>query len=212
MSLTLVIGNKNFSSWSLRAWLAIELTGAAYDEVLVSLYGPESRRQLLQHSPTGKVPVLKCDDGVIWDSLAIAEYLAESYPEAHLWPRGAAARAFARSVCAEMHSGFVPLRSNLPMNLRRNQPLAELPGDVVDDIARICALWQECRQRFGQDGPYLFGHVSIADAFFAPVAARLRSYQVALPADAESYVNTIYQWPAFQRWYRAGLQELEINA
>lgn len=212
MSLTLVIGNKNFSSWSLRAWLAIELTGAAYDEVLVSLYGPESRRRLLQHSPTGKVPVLKCDDGVIWDSLAIAEYLAESYPEAHLWPRGAAARAFARSVCAEMHSGFVPLRSNLPMNLRRNQPLAELPGDVADDIARICALWQECRQRFGQDGPYLFGHVSIADAFFAPVAARLRSYQVALPAEAEAYVNTLYQWPAFQRWYRAGLQETENNA
>lgn len=211
MSLTLVIGNKNFSSWSLRAWLAIELTGAAYDEVLVSLYGPESRRQLLQHSPTGKVPVLKCVDGVIWDSLAIAEYLAESYPEAHLWPRGAAARAFARSVCAEMHSGFVPLRSHLPMNLRRNQPLAELPADAADDIARICALWQECRQRFGQDGPYLFGHVSIADAFFAPVAARLRSYQVALPAEAEAYVDTIYQWPAFQRWYRAGLQETESN-
>ena len=138
--------------------------------------------------------------------------VAESYPEAHLWPRGAAARAFARSVCAEMHSGFVPLRSNLPMNLRRNQPLAELPGDVADDIARICALWQECRQRFGQDGPYLFGHVSIADAFFAPVAARLRSYQVALPAEAEVYVNTIYQWPAFQHWYRAGLQETENNA
>ena len=111
-----------------------------------------------------------------------------------------------------MHSGFVPLRSNLPMNLRRNQPLAELPGDVADDIARICALWQECRQRFGQDGPYLFGHVSIADAFFAPVAARLRSYQVALPAEAEVYVNTIYQWPAFQHWYRAGLQETENNA
>lgn len=212
MSLTLVIGNKNFSSWSLRAWLAIELTEAAYDEVLVSLYGPQSRQQLLQHSPTGKVPVLKCEDGVIWDSLAIAEYLAERYPEAHLWPRGTAARAFARSVCAEMHSGFVPLRSHLPMNLRRNQPLAELPADAAADIARICALWQECRQRFGQDGPYLFGHVSLADAFFAPVAARLRSYQVALPAEAEAYVNTIYQWPAFQRWYRAGLQETESNA
>ncbi|HSC79430.1 MAG TPA: glutathione S-transferase family protein [Chitinolyticbacter sp.] len=211
MSLTLVIGNKNFSSWSLRAWLAVELTGAPYTEQLVSLYGPDSRRQLLQHSPTGKVPVLKCEDGVIWDSLAIAEYLAEQYPEAHLWPRGTAARAFARSVCAEMHSGFVPLRSNLPMNLRRNQPLAELPGDVADDIARICALWQECRKRFGQDGPFLFGHASIADAFFAPVAARLRSYQVALSADAEAYVNTIYQWPAFQRWYRAGLQESESN-
>ncbi|QKE64388.1 glutathione S-transferase family protein [Aquipseudomonas campi] len=212
MSLTLVIGNKNYSSWSLRAWLALELAGVDYDEQLVQLYGADSRRQLLQHSPTGKVPVLKCEDGVIWDSLAIAEYLAERFPEAHLWPRGSAARAFARSVCAEMHSGFVPLRSHLPMNLRRNQPLAELPAEAAADIARVCALWQECRQRFGQDGPYLFGHASIADAFFAPVAARLRSYQVALPAEAETYVNTIYQWPAFQRWYRAGLQETESNA
>lgn len=212
MSLTLVIGNKNYSSWSLRAWLALELAGVDYDEQLVQLYGADSRRQLLQHSPTGKVPVLKCEEGVIWDSLAIAEYLAERFPEAHLWPRGSAARAFARSVCAEMHSGFVPLRSHLPMNLRRNQPLAELPAEAVADIARVCALWQECRQRFGQDGPYLFGHASIADAFFAPVAARLRSYQVALPAEAEAYVNTIYQWPAFQRWYRAGLQEAESNA
>ncbi|MBC9252091.1 glutathione S-transferase [Pseudomonas alcaligenes] len=212
MSLTLVIGNKNFSSWSLRAWLALELTGAPYEEQLVSLYGADSRRRLLEHSPTGKVPVLKCEDGIIWDSLAIAEYLAERFPEAHLWPRGTAARAFARSVCAEMHSGFVPLRSHLPMNLRRNQALAELPAEAAADIARICALWQECRQRFGQDGPFLFGHASIADAFFAPVAARLRSYQVALSAEAESYVNTIYQWPAFQRWYRAGLQETENNA
>ncbi|MBB1517801.1 glutathione S-transferase family protein [Aquipseudomonas guryensis] len=212
MSLTLVIGNKNYSSWSLRAWLALELAGVDYDEQLVQLYGADSRRQLLQHSPTGKVPVLKCEDGVIWDSLAIAEYLAERFPEAHLWPRGSAARAFARSVCAEMHSGFVPLRSHLPMNLRRNQPLAELPAEAAADIARVCTLWQECRQRFGQDGPYLFGHASIADAFFAPVAARLRSYQVALPAEAEAYVNTIYQWPAFQRWYRAGLQETESNA
>lgn len=212
MPLTLVIGNKNYSSWSLRAWLALELAGVDYDEQLVQLYGTESRRQLLQHSPTGKVPVLKCDDGVIWDSLAIAEYLAERFPEAHLWPRGLAARALARSVCAEMHSGFVPLRSHLPMNLQRNQALAELPAEAAADIARVCALWQECRQRFGQDGPYLFGHASIADAFYAPVAARLRSYQVVLPADAEAYVNTIYQWPAFQRWYRAGLQETESNA
>ncbi|MEK1904323.1 MAG: glutathione S-transferase, partial [Pseudomonas sp.] len=189
-----------------------ELTGAAYDEQLVSLYGADSRRQLLLHSPTGKVPVLKCEDGVIWDSLAIAEYLAERFPEAHLWPLGQTARAFARSICAEMHSGFVPLRSHLPMNLRRNQPLSQVPAEAQADIERICALWQDARKRFGQDGPYLFGHVSIADAFFAPVAARLRSYQVALPAEAEAYVNTIYQWPAFQRWYRAGLQETESNA
>lgn len=212
MSLTLIIGNKNFSSWSLRAWLAIELSGARYTEKLVPLYGPDSRRQLLQHSPTGKVPVLECEHGTIWDSLAIAEYLAERFPEANLWPRDPAARALARSICAEMHSGFVPLRSNLPMDLQRDQALAQLPADAQADIERICALWQSCRERFGQDGPYLFGQASIADAFFAPVAARLRSYQVALPADAVAYVNTIYEWPAFQRWYRAGLQETESNA
>ncbi len=212
MSLTLVIGNKNYSSWSLRAWLALELAGAPFEEVLVSLYGPESRRQLLQHSPTGKVPVLKSEDGVIWDSLAIAEYLAERFPEAHLWPRGQAARALARSVCAEMHSGFVALRSHMPMDLRRDQALAQVPADALADIERVCALWQTCREQYGQDGDFLFGHASIADAFFAPVAARLYSYRVVLPAAAQAYVNSIYQWPAFQRWYQAGLQETENNA
>ena len=212
MSLTLVIGNKNYSSWSLRAWLALELAGAPFEEVLVSLYGPESRRQLLQHSPTGKVPVLKSEDGVIWDSLAIAEYLAERFPEAHLWPRGQAARALARSVCAEMHSGFVALRSHMPMDLRRDQVLAQVPADALADIERVCTLWQACREQYGQDGGFLFGHASIADAFFAPVAARLRSYRVVLPAAAQAYVNSIYQWPAFQRWYQAGLQETENNA
>lgn len=211
MSLTLVIGNKNYSSWSLRAWLALELAQVPYEEILVSLYGPQSRQRLLQHSPTGKVPVLKTEDGVIWDSLAIAEYLAERFPEAHLWPRGQAARALARSVCAEMHSGFVALRSHMPMDLRRSQALAEVPAEVQADIARVCALWQECRQRHGQDGDFLFGHASIADAFFAPVAARLRSYRVALPQEAQAYVDSIYQWPAFQRWYQAGLQETENN-
>lgn len=212
MSLTLVIGNKNYSSWSLRAWLVLELTEAPYEEVLVSLYGPQSRQRLLQHSPTGKVPVLKSEDGLIWDSLAIAEYLAERFPEAHLWPRGLAARALARSVCAEMHSGFVALRSHMPMDLSRDQALAEVPAEVQGDIARICALWQTCREQYGQDGAFLFGHASIADAFFAPVAARLRSYRVVLPQEAQAYVETIYQWQAFQRWYQAGLQETENNA
>ena len=212
MSLTLVIGNKNYSSWSLRAWLVLELTEAPYEEILVSLYGPQSRQRLLQHSPTGKVPVLKSEDGLIWDSLAIAEYLAERFPEAHLWPRGLAARALARSVCAEMHSGFVALRSHMPMDLSRDQALAEVPAEVQADIARICALWQTCREQYAQDGAFLFGHASIADAFFAPVAARLRSYRVVLPQEAQAYVETIYQWPAFQRWYQAGLQETENNA
>src|SRR3990167_2075568 len=173
MSLTLVIGDKTYSSWSLRAALALELTGAPYAEQLITLNRPDTRAQILQHSPTGKVPLLISDDGAIWDSLAIGEYLAECFPAAQLWPQARAARALARSACAEMHSGFVALRSHLPMDLKRNQALEEIP----------------------------------ADALFAPVAARLRSYQVALPLEAAAYVETIYQWPAFQRWYQAAQEE-----
>src|SRR5690606_5920572 len=138
MSLKLVIGNKNYSSWSLRAWLAMELTGSPYDEVRIPLYQADSHKRLLGYSPTAKVPVLQCEDGSVWDSLAIAEYLAERFPEAHLWPFGQAARAMARSICAEMHSGFVPLRSHMPMDMKRNQPLAEVPDEVAADIRRIC--------------------------------------------------------------------------
>ena len=209
MPLKLVIGDKNYSSWSLRAALALDLTGEPYEEILERLYRPDSRARLLSHSPTGKVPVLLTEEGPVWDSLAIAEYLAERFPEAHLWPRGQYARALARSVCAEMHSGFVALRSHLSMDLARDQALAELPAEAQADIDRVCRLWADCRQRFGQDGAFLFGHASIADAFFAPVAARLRSYRVALPAEAAAYVETIYQWPAFRRWYQAALQEVQ---
>ena len=208
MPLKLVIGDKNYSSWSLRAALVLELTGEPYEEILEPLYRPDSRARLLAHSPTGKVPVLYTEEGPIWDSLAIAEYLAEYCPEAHLWPRGQYARAVARSVCAEMHSGFVALRSHMSMDLARDQALAEVPAEVQADIDRVCRLWADCRQRFGQDGPFLFGHASIADAFYAPVAARLRSYRVSLPAEAAAYVETIYRWPAFQRWYQAALQEV----
>ena len=209
MSLKLVIGDKNYSSWSLRAALALDLTDVPYEEILERLYRPDSRARLLSHSPTGKVPVLLTEEGPVWDSLAIAEYLAERFPEAHLWPRGQYARALARSVCAEMHSGFVALRSHLSMDLARDQALAELPAEAQADIDRVCRLWADCRQRFGQDGAFLFGHASIADAFFAPVAARLRSYRVALPAEAAAYVETIYQWPAFRRWYQAAVQEVQ---
>ncbi len=209
MALQLVIGNKNYSSWSLRAALALELAEVAYDELLIPLYQGDSRARMLEHSPVGKVPVLKTDEGPVWDSLAIAEYLAECFPEAHLWPRGQYARALARSLCAEMHSGFVGLRTHLPMDLARDQALTAIPDEAQADIQRICALWTDCRARFGADGPFLFGHASIADAFFAPVAARLRSYRVDLPEVAAAYVATIYGWPAFQRWYQAALAEAQ---
>ncbi|WP_298187366.1 glutathione S-transferase family protein [uncultured Pseudomonas sp.] len=207
MSLTLVIGDKTYSSWSLRAALVLELTGAAYSEQLIALYQADTRAQILRYSPTGKVPLLISDDGAIWDSLAIAEYLAERFPAAQLWPQARAARALARSACAEMHSGFFALRTHMPMDLKRNQALAAIPAEALADIHRVCELWAECRQRFAQGGAFLFGRPSIADAFFAPVAARLHSYQVALPAEAGAYVETIYQWPAFQRWFQAAQEE-----
>lgn len=207
MSLTLIIGNKNYSSWSMRAALVLELTEEPYEERKIPLFRPESRARLLAESPNGKVPVLLTEEGPVWDSLAIAEYLAETFSEFHLWPRGEYARAVARSICAEMHSGFAALRSHLPMDLKRTPKAVALPADALADIDRICVLWTDCRERFGQDGPFLFGHASIADAFYAPVAARLRGYAVPLPAEAAAYVETIYQWPAFQRWYRAALEE-----
>ncbi|MBA1276036.1 glutathione S-transferase family protein [Stutzerimonas azotifigens] len=208
MALKLVIGDKNYSSWSLRAALALELVGEPYEEIAVRLYQANSRARLLSHSPTGKVPVLVTEAGPVWDTLAIVEYLAERFPETHLWPRGEYPRALARSICAEMHSGFTALRSHLPMDLARDQALDEIPGEVQADIERVCAIWSDCRERFGEDGRYLFGHVSIADAFYAPVAARLRSYQVSLPEPAATYVDTIYGWPAFQRWRQAALHEV----
>ena len=209
MALKLVVGDKNYSSWSLRAALAVDLAGVECEELRVRLFQPDSRAQLLRYSPTGKVPVLLTDQGAVWDSLAIAEYLAECYPEAQLWPREQPARALARSICAEMHSGFTALRSHLPMDLARDKSLAELPGEAQADIDRICAIWADCRERFGSSGNYLFGRPCIADAFFAPVAARLRSYHVALPTTAVAYVETIYRWPAFQSWYQAALQEVK---
>ncbi|XWT10887.1 glutathione S-transferase family protein [Stutzerimonas urumqiensis] len=205
----LVIGNKNYSSWSLRAALALELTGQPFEEIRIPLYQPDSRQKLLAHSPTGRVPVLVTEQGPVWDSLAIAEYLAERFPEAGLWPLDTYARALARSICAEMHSGFAALRSQLPMDLKRDQAQAGLGEDCRADIARVVAIWSDCRTRFGDGGPFLFGRASIADAFYAPVAARLKAYRVELDGPAASYVQTIYAWPAFKRWHDAALLERE---
>ncbi|CAD5106849.1 glutathione S-transferase family protein [Zestomonas carbonaria] len=205
----LVIGDKRYSSWSLRGALALELAGVPYRERLIRLNRPDTRLRILEYSPSGKVPLLVTEEGLVWDSLAIAEYLAERFPEAHLWPRGEYARAVARSICAEMHSGFAALRTHLPMDLKRDQALERVPDEAKTDIQRICMLWAECRSSFGQDGPFLFGHASLADAFYAPVASRLRSYRIDLPPVAAAYVDTIYHWPAFQRWLQAAQEESE---
>jgi len=207
MSFHLVIGDKRYSSWSLRGALALDLAGEPYGETLIKMNLADSRQNMLEHSPTGKVPVLKTEHGSIADTLAIAEYLAERFPARQLWPADIAARAQARSACAQMHSGFVGLRSHLPMDLQRDAALETLPDDAKADIERMLALWAECRAAAVEPGPFLFGKVSLADAFFAPVAIRLRAYRIPLPAEAAAYVETIYQWPAFKAWQKAGLEE-----
>ncbi|MBP5955386.1 glutathione S-transferase family protein [Pseudomonas anatoliensis] len=208
MSLHLIIGDKLLSSWSLRAALALELTGAPYTEELIKLGKPDTRALLLKHSPTAKVPLLKTARGTVADSLAIAEYLAEQFPSEQLWPTDIAARAQARSACAQMHSGFFAMRNHMPFNLSHDAPLNPVPPEVKVDIERMLALWAECRAVATESGPYLFGRVSLADAFFAPIAVRLRTYQVNLPDADEAYVETVYQWPAFKAWQKAGLEEL----
>ncbi|MCW2269886.1 Glutathione S-transferase YfcF [compost metagenome] len=209
MSYNLIIGDKLYSSWSLRGALALELAGATYEETLIKLNQPDTRERLLKYSPTAKVPLLKCEHGIIADSLAIAEYLAERHPEANLWPTDVGARAQARSACAQMHSGFFALRGNMPFDLSRDEALENMPLDVQVDIDRIVALWSECRLASKQAGPFLFGAPSLADAFFAPVAVRLRTYRVEVPAEAAAYIETLYNWPAFQAWQKAGLAERE---
>ena len=207
MNYHLIIGDKLYSSWSLRGALALELAGVPYEETLVKLNQADTSTRLLAYSATGKVPVLKTEHGTIADSLAIAEYLNEQHPQAQLWPADVAARAQARSACAQMHSGFFALRGAMPFDLSRNQALDSVPLDVQTDIDRMVALWSECRLVAKGSGPFLFGRASLADAFFAPVAVRLRTYRVAVPAEAAAYIETIYNWPAFQAWQQAGLAE-----
>ena len=204
MSLKLVIGNKNYSSWSLRAWLAMELTGSPYDEVRIPLYQADSHKRLLGYSPTAKVPVLQCEDGSVWDSLAITEYVAEEHPA--VWPADRGARTWARSAAAEMHSGFTALRNQCGMSCGVRVALREVPADLRKDVARVDELWCEGLQRFG--GPFLAGDTFTAvDAFFAPVAFRAQTYNLPLSATAAAYRERLLALPAMREWYEAALQE-----
>ena len=207
MALTLVVGNKNYSSWSMRPWLVLKKSGAAFEEIVIPLDRPETRAEIFKHSPSGFVPTLKDDELTIWESLAICEYLAGKFPDANLWPKDPSARAIARSVSNEMHSGFSALRTNMPMNVRGNLPGKGRAPGVQEDINRISAIWRDCRTRFGQNGPYLFGAFSIADAMYAPVASRLVTYQVDLDADAKAYVNTLWSDPAMAAWVEGARRE-----
>ncbi|NBC34672.1 MAG: glutathione S-transferase [Alphaproteobacteria bacterium] len=205
--ITLVIGNKAYSTWSLRPWLALKQTGALFDEVIVPLSRPDSAARLRAESPSARVPVLRHGDLVIWESLAILEYLAETWPQAGLWPADATARAVARAVSAEMHAGFAALRGGLPMDLKRRKAARALPPAVEADVARIQALWRDCRTRFGEGGPFLFGSFTAADAMFAPVATRFDTYKVPVDDTAAAYVEAILTWPALRLWQSAAEAE-----
>jgi len=205
----LVIGNKNYSSWSLRPWLVLKQTGVPFEETRIPLDTPDTRRQILEFSPTGKVPVLIDGDLTIWDSLAIAEYLAEQYPAAKLWPSDVKSRAWARSVSAEMHSGFMPLRSHMSMDLRAARHGQGRTPEVLADIARIVTIWRDCRAEYAVDGDFLFGAFTIADAMYAPVVSRFRTYGVPLDGICEAYAEAILALPAMQAWSQAAHAEVE---
>ncbi len=200
--LQLVIGNKNFSSWSLRPWLLLKQAGLPFREIPVRLRQADTNAQILAHSPSGKVPALIDGDLTVWDSLAICEYLAEKASLNHvdLWPADPKARAEARSVSAEMHSGFAALRQQMSMEVAASRPGEGQTPEVLADIARIAALWTSCRERFAAAGPFLFGDFSVADAMYAPVAFRFHTYGVELPPLAAAYRDTLLALPAMQEW------------
>lgn len=215
--LKLVIGNKNYSSWSMRPWVLLKQAEIPFEEVVVRFdaFTPDSRFKQTVNAltPTGKVPVLIDGDLTVWDTLAIAEYVAEQYPDKHLWPRDKAARARARSICAEMHSGFTALRSHCPMNIeaRLSETGAliwrDQPG-VRADVARLVAMWDEALKQHG--GPLLFGDFSIADAYFAPICARLSTYALPLPSDIADYVARVQALPGVKAWIDGALAERDF--
>jgi glutathione S-transferase len=207
MALTLIIGNKNYSSWSLRPWIAMKVAGIAFEERLIPLYEPGSREQVLKFSPAGKVPVLIDGDMTVWESLAILEHLAERLPQAGLWPADARARSHARVVANEMHGGFLPLRRSCPMNLWLPAKPRPQGDEVLDNVRRIDALWSDCRARFGRNGQFLFGAFGAADAMYAPVVSRLHSYGLAVSPLARAYMDAVMALPAWREWYEAALKE-----
>ena len=207
----LIIGSRNYSSWSLRSWLLLTYTGIAFEEVPLRFSAQDFKQQVLRYSPAGRVPVLIDGDLTIWDSLAIVEYVAENFVDHRLWPAERKQRAEARSVCAEMHAGFHGLRNHMPMNVGASQPGRGWNVDVDKDIVRIAAIWA-ARSRFSAAGPFLFGHFSAADAYFAPVVWRFNTYQPKLPAQALDYVRTMLALPAMQAWAADAAHEREFIA
>ncbi len=206
----LVIGDKNLSSWSLRPWLALRQSGLPFEEVQLRFEADDFRARICALSPTAKVPVLLTGGLAIWESLAICEWIAERVPA--LWPSDAGARAIARAVSHEMHAGFAALRAALPMDVTRRYPRRKLLPAAASDVGRIEALWADCRARFGQGGPFLFGRFSIADAMFSPVATRFRTYDVELSDASRAYVDALLALPAMEAWCNAASAEVAAGS
>ena len=205
--LNLVIGNKNYSSWSLRPWIALSMARIPFEETIIPLYEPSSKMRIIEHSHAGRVPVLHHGKLTVWESLSILEYLAETFPEKKLWPEGKAARAAARSAAAEMHSGFSALRQACPMNLRRPRKSVSLGQAAKADIVRIDALWSEYRKAYGRKGRFLFGSFSNADAMFAPVVTRFDTYDIKVSSESRDYMDAVLATHAFLDWKSAALEE-----
>jgi glutathione S-transferase len=210
--LTLVIGNKNYSSWSMRPWVLLRELRIPFDEVKLRFHSDEWTREIARWSPSGLVPVLWKGDQAVWDTLAIMESVAEWYPERGVWPADPVARAFARSMSAEMHSGFRDLRSSMPMNIRASHPGKGMTAATRADIARIEALWGEARRRFGAAGPFLFGAFCAADAMYAPVVMRFATYAVALAPASAAYCSAMRAAPGVEAWIRDATAEKEFVA
>jgi len=207
MALHLTIGNKNYSSWSFRPWIAMKVANIPFEETVISLNAADFKSRLLAISGTGKVPTLVDGDVKVWESLAILEYLADKFPAAGLWPADAKARAHARVVSNEMHAGFVPLRKHCPMNFWRPVKRRDLPADVAANAQRIDAMWSECRGRFGKGGPFLFGAFTAADAMYAPVVSRFVTYAVDVSPASRAYMDAMTALPAWGEWKAAALKE-----
>ena len=210
----LVIGNKNYSSWSLRPWLVLKYFQIPFEEIFIPLRQPDSKGKILQYSPSGQVPVLKHNQVTVWDSIAICEYLNDLFPEKGLWPRQVKARAWARAISAEMHAGFMALRKNCPVDIKAKKAIRERTPDVDKDIQRIIAIWEECRDRFQKDGDFLFGSFSIADAMFAPVIFRFQTYGIAseLSGIGRKYFETMFNLPVMQEWAEQAARETQVIA
>ncbi|HEX3675369.1 MAG TPA: glutathione S-transferase family protein [Rhizomicrobium sp.] len=212
---TLILGTKDWSSWSLRPYVAIRAVGAPFEEIVVPLRKGDSRDRIVQHSPAAKVPVLNIEDGgetiTVWDSLAICETLAERHPDAKLWPDDANARAVARAYAAEMHSSFAALRSTLSMDFARRLPTPDLDDATKADIARILEAWTHALKKYGEQGGFLFGRVSIADAMYAPVVSRFTTYGIAVPGVVKAYMDRMMALPAMQDWGKASQAEVDAG-